>query len=298
MTIGRETLTVATEGSEKADHRPAAGFLSWLAILPMLLWLLAFVLLPNLLMVVVSFADRDEFGRIVSRFSTESWTRVFERVWLEIFLVSFCYAALTTVLCLLVGYPVAWTIARAEKSRRTTLLTLVMIPFWTSFLVRAYGWITLLKEEGPIIALLESTRLFSGKPSILYTPTAVVIGLVHAYLPFMILPIYGSAEKLDRSLVEAAFDLGARPSAAFFRVVWPLTRPGVAAGVLLVFVPCLGMFAVSDLLGGARFPMIGNVIQNQFGAARDWPFGAALGTMVLVLFAVAFYFLGTRRNVR
>lgn len=298
MTIGRETLAVAPERSEKDDRRPAAGFLSWLAILPMLLWLLAFVLLPNLLMVVVSFADRDEFGRVVPRFSIESWTRVFESVWLEIFLVSFMYAALTTVLCLLLGYPVAWTIARAEKSRRTALLTLVMIPFWTSFLVRAYGWITLLKEEGPIVAALQSAQIFSEKSSILYTPTAVVIGLVHAYLPFMILPIYGSAEKLDRSVVEAAFDLGAGPTAAFFRVVWPLTRPGVAAGVILVFLPSLGMFAVSDLLGGARFPMIGNVIQNQFGAARDWPFGAALGTMLLVLFAAVFYFLGTRRKVR
>src|SRR2546428_3253399 len=165
---------------------------------------------------------------------------------------------------------------------------LVMIPFWTSFLIRTYAWLLILGREGFLNAVLGWLHLMIAPLDWLYTWKAVVIGLVYTYLPFMILPIYGSVEKLDGSLIEAALDLGARPTAVFRRVILPLTMPGIVAGALVVFVPAIGMFAVTDLMGGARVPMIGNVIQNQFGQANDWPFGAALGMMLVAMFVIAY----------
>jgi spermidine/putrescine transport system permease protein len=166
-----------------------------------------------------------------------------------------------------------------------------MVPFWTSFLIRTYAWITLLKQEGLLNAFLKAVPHGLGPWDLLYTPAAVLIGLVYAYLPFMILPIYGSVEKLDGSLIEAAHDLGAGPLRVFSSVILPLTLPGIAAGTLLVFVPAIAMFAITDLMGGAKVPLIGNVIQNQFLQARDWPFGAALGVVFMALFAAAYWAL-------
>ncbi len=277
-------------------------------MMPLLLWLAAFVIVPTLILLVYSFCQRDELGELVFRFSTENYERVFgyardeegaliwDPTYLRIFGRSLAYAGVTTLLCGIIGYPVAWTIGRAPEARRNLLVTLVMIPFWTSFLIRTYAWILILSENGLLNAFLQSTRLISEPFPMLYTPGAVLIGLVYSYLPFMILPIYGSIEKLDYTLVEAALDLGAGPLHVFYHVILPLTRPGIAAGVLLVFVPAIGMFAINDLMGGKRVPMIGNVIQAQFtGQARDWPFGAALGISVVLLFAAAFW-LGTRRQ--
>jgi spermidine/putrescine transport system permease protein len=193
------------------------------------------------------------------------------------------------------GYPVAWFIARSREKHRDRLLLLVMIPFWTSFLIRTYAWITILKSEGLLNGLLLATHAIAAPFEMLYTPGAVVVGLVYAYLPFMILPIYGSAEKVQPEVIEAAQDLGCSPWRTFFSVVLPLTRPGFYAGVLMVFVPSIGMFAITDLMGGARVPMIGNVIQDQFvGQARDKPFGAALGVIFLLLFVVIYGWLQRR----
>jgi spermidine/putrescine transport system permease protein len=221
---------------------------------------------------------------------------VFTGTYVRIFVRSLYYAGATTAMCVAVGYPVAYFIGRAPERRRNLLLTLVMIPFWTSFLIRTFAWIAILSESGLLNGFLQYTRLISEPFAMLYTPGAVVLGLVYSYLPFMILPIYGSVEKLDNSLVEAAFDLGAGPVRAFQKVIIPLTQPGIVAGVLLVFIPAIGMFAVTDLMGGKTVPMIGNVIQNQFvGQGRDWPFGAALGMTLLVMFALAFI-LATRKR--
>ena len=226
-----------------------------------------------------------------------SLEEVFTGTYVRIFARSLYYAGGTTLLCVIVGYPVAYFIGRASPARRNQLLTLVMIPFWTSFLIRTYAWITILSESGLLNSFLQYTRLISQPFEMLYTPGAVVLGLVYTYLPFMILPIYGSVEKLDNSLVEAAFDLGAGPVRAFQKVIIPLTQPGIVAGVLLVFIPAIGMFAIADLMGGKTVPMIGNVIQNQFtGQARDWPFGAALGMTLLLMFAIAFWLSSRRRS--
>jgi spermidine/putrescine transport system permease protein len=172
-----------------------------------------------------------------------------------------------------------------------------MVPFWTSFLIRIYAWVTILKSEGLLNSLLVQLQLIAEPLELLYTPGAVVLGLVYTFLPFMILPIYTSVEKLDGALIEAALDLGAGPLRAFSRVIVPLTSPGIAAGVLLVFVPSLGIYAVNDILGGGRVDMIGNIIENQFkGNARNWPFGAALGTTLLVSFAVIYFYVNRRQR--
>jgi spermidine/putrescine transport system permease protein len=270
------------------------GTTGWLLLAPMLLWLLAFVVAPTAILLVYSFCQRDELGQVVFSFTGANYARIVDPVYLGIFGRSLWYAALTTALCLVIGYPVGYYIGRATPARRSLLLLLLMIPFWISFLLRTYAWISLLKGEGLIASLLQWMHLLAGPLDILYTPTAVIVGLVYTYLPFMILPIFTSAEKLDGAMIEAALDLGASPVRAFTQVIIPLTKPGIFAGVLLVFVPSIGMFAVTDLMGGAKVPMIGNVIQNQFGQARDWPFGAALGITFLALFAIAFWFLYDR----
>lgn len=272
---------------------------------PMLLWLVAFVVIPTAILLVYSFCQRDELGQIIYTFSWDNYRRIFVdsdtgkfgTTYLTVFVRSVEYAGLTTVICLLMGYPVAWFIGRAPESRRNFLLMLVMIPFWTSFLVRTYAWITILSTEGLLNSFLQYTKLISEPFDMLYTPGAVVVGLVYSYLPFLILPVYGSVEKLDNALIEAAFDLGAGPIRTFQRVILPLTRPGIMAGILLVFIPAIGMFAISELMGGNSQPTIGEVIQDQFLQARDWPFGAALGMTIVVLFAAAFSFTARQRDL-
>ncbi|MCF7689579.1 MAG: ABC transporter permease [Cephaloticoccus sp.] len=280
-----------------ASDRSRPGWKAWALLAPMVLWLLGFVVIPGLILLVYSFCERDEVGGVIFALNLENYRRVFDPIYLRIFARSIGYAGLTTIICVVVGYPVAYYIARASAELRNRLLLLVMVPFWTSFLIRTYAWITILKQEGLLNSFLQAAHLTSEPFNLLYTPTAVVIGLVYAYLPFMILPIYGSAEKLDNSLIEAAYDLGAGPLRAFSSVIVPLTMPGIAAGTLLVFVPSIGMFAITDLMGGAKVPMIGNVIQNQFLQARDWPFGAALGVIFMLMFALTYVIL-QHRNPR
>lgn len=270
---------------------------AWALLMPMVLWLLLFVVVPGVILLIYSFCERDEIGGVVFTFTLDNYRRVFDPVYLRIFGRSIWYAALTTGICAVVGYPVAYYMGRASEALRNRLLLLVMVPFWTSFLIRTYAWITILKQEGLLNGLVRGLDLGIGPFNLLYTPTAVVIGLVYAYLPFMILPIYGSAEKLDNSLIEAAYDLGAGPVRAFSSVIVPLTMPGIAAGTLLVFVPAIGMFAITDLMGGAKVPMIGNVIQNQFRLANNWPFGAALGVIFMLMFVITYAIL-QRRGAR
>ncbi|CAM2835147.1 ABC transporter permease [Rariglobus hedericola] len=283
--------------SSDSPHARSPRLWGWVLLAPMLAWLVLFVIVPMAILFVYSFCSRDDLGRVVFEFTFENYQRVFDPIYLNVLWRSICYAALTTALCVMLGYPVAWFIARQREAVRNRLLLLVMIPFWTSFLIRTYAWITILKSEGLLNGFLLSAGVIPEPLEILYTPAAVVIGLVYAYLPFMILPIYGSAEKLDNALVEAAHDLGAGPVRAFSEVIVPLTWPGIAAGILLVFVPAIGMFAITDLMGGAKVPMIGNVIQNQFFKARNWPFGAALGVVFTLMFIIA-YALIQRRGSR
>lgn len=278
-------------------RRPEAG--AWWLLAPVLIWLGAFVVAPAAILVVYSFSSRDELGRVVFEFQAGNYRRVFDPVYVGVLVRSTGYAALTTAICAVLAYPVSWHIARSPEPARRRLLLLVMIPFWTSFLIRTYAWINILKEEGLLNGALRYAGVIAAPLELLYTPAAVVLGLVYVYLPFMILPIYGSAEKLDPALIEAAHDLGCGPWRTFAEIVLPLTRPGLAAGVMMVFVPAIGMFAVSDLMGGARVPMIGGVIQEQFvGQARDKPFGAALGVVFMLLFLASYLLLRRRAEPR
>ena len=280
MAVTAATAVLATGPS----HQRRAGPGAWFFLTPMLGWLLLFVIVPTLMLVVVSFAERDSLGRVIYGFNFDNYLRAFDWKWLKILGVSVWYAFLTTVICLVIGYPVAYFIGRSNERWRGLLIMLVMIPFWTSFLIRTYAWITILSQEGLLNAALMSLRITSEPIGFMYTPFAVVLGLVYNFLPFMILPIYTSVEKLDGSLIEAAYDLGARPARVFAQVVLPLTKPGIAAGILLVFVPAIAMFAITTLMGGGANPTIGEVIQNQFTRARNQPFGAALGVLLLAIF--------------
>ena len=266
--------------------RPQAR--AWLLLAPGTLWLLVFFLVPILIMLVYSVMPRGIYGGVDPGFTLEHYRRFFDPLYLDILQRTFVWSMACTVICLVLGYPVAYVIARAGRWK-SFLLFLVVLPFWTSFLVRTFAMIFLLRDTGLINNWL--VKLGVDPIAMLYTPFAVMAGLVYGFLPFMILPIYASLEKLDFSLLEAAEVLGARPAERFRRVTLPLSMPGVVAGCLLVFIPALGSFLTSDLLGGAKEMMIGNLVQNQFSAARNWPFGSAASfiVMALVLAAVMFY---------
>ena len=279
-------------------HRRKPGLLAWLILLPLVAWLLLFVVAPTVMLIVVSFAERDALGRIVYEFNLQNYARAFDWVWLKVMLLSIWYALLTTILCMALGYPVAYFIGRAPERWRTTLLLLVMVPFWTSFLIRTYAWITILSKDGLLNALLVGSGILTEPLALLYTPFAIVLGLVYNFLPFMILPIYTSVEKLDNALIEAAYDLGAGPVRAFSQVIIPLTRPGIAAGAMLVFIPSIAMFAITTLMGGGSNPTIGEVIFKQFTSGRNQPFGAALGTLLLVIFLLALWLTNRQREER
>jgi len=286
----------ATVASASAGQGKPPGRTGWLLLAPLVAWALAFVVAPALIMLIYSFAQRGTLGGVVYDFTLDNYRNVGDPVYLQIVFRSIGYAAATTAICLVAGYPVAYLIGRADERWRNLLLMAVMVPFWTSFLIRTYAWVTILKSEGLLNSLLIQLRFIAEPLEMLYTPGAVVLGLVYTFLPFMILPIYTSVEKLEGALIEAALDLGAGPLRAFSRVIVPLTSPGIAAGVLLVFVPALGIFAVNDILGGGRVDMIGNIIENQFKTARNWPFGAALGTSLLLSFAAIYFYVNRRQG--
>ena len=289
-------LATAPGANDAQNYRRAPGLFAWLVLAPLLAWLVLFVVAPTVMLVAVSFAERDPLGRIVWTFTTDNYARAFDWLWLKVLLVSVWYAFLTTVVCMAVGYPVAYTIGRAPPRWRSLLLMLVMVPFWTSFLIRTYAWITILSKEGLVNSLLLNAGIISQPVALLYTPFAIVLGLVYNFLPFMILPIYTSVEKLDNAMIEAAYDLGAGPLRAFSQVIIPLTRPGIAAGAMLVFVPSIAMFAITTLMGGGTNPTIGEVIFKQFTSGRNQPFGAALGTLLLLIFILALWLTRKQRE--
>jgi spermidine/putrescine transport system permease protein len=293
----RDEVSSIASGPVQSGHQRAPGRAGWLLLSPLVLWAIAFVVAPAIIMLVYSFARRGTLGGVVLDFTFENYAAVADPVYLRIVTRSIVYATITTLLCLAAGYPVAYLIGRSSEKWRNALLMAVMVPFWTSFLIRTYAWVTILKSQGLLNSMLMGMGMIAEPLDLLYTPGAVIVGLVYTFLPFMILPIYSSVEKLDGALIEAALDLGAGPVRAFSRVIMPLTSPGIAAGVLLVFVPALGIYAVNDILGGGRVDMIGNIIENQFkGNARNWPFGAALGTTLLVSFGLVYWVVNRRQQ--
>ncbi|MFS8639504.1 MAG: ABC transporter permease [Symbiobacteriaceae bacterium] len=262
---------------------------AWAILAPAVIWLLALVAVPMVLMLVYSLAAGIAPDSPWPRgFTLEHYARLLDPLYLRIFVRSVVQAALATLFCLVLGYPLAYYIARSPAKRRGRLLLLVVIPFWTNFLVRTYALMVLMRAQGVINSLLMAIGVIDDPLPLLYNEAAVQVGLVYTLLPLLVLPLYANLEKLDDRLLAAAQDLGASPWAAFWAVTWPLSRPGVLVGSMMVFISAFGMYLVPDLMGGARSVMIGNLIQNQFLQARNWPFGAAASlTLTAVVLVVA-----------
>lgn len=265
---------------------------TWLLIGPGLGWLALFMIIPCGIIFVYSFFERGTYGGIEFIFSFDNFVRAIDPLYLTILLDSARIAATAMVVAVLLAYPAAYAISRAPRNRQSTLLFIVMLPFWSNYLIRTYAWIVLLNREGLINNGLEAIGIIDEPISLLYNEFAVVTGLVYNYLPFVILAIYSSISRLNPEIREASEDLGAPSYKTFLRVTLPLTLPGVAAGSVFVFVLSIGNFITPDLLGGGRIQMVGNLIYDQFLSARDWPFGASLsfiliGIMMILLFTQA-----------
>lgn len=262
-----------------------------ITLLPMALWTTVFVAVPLVYVLGLSFMKKAATWGVVAEFSLDSYKNLLNPVYLKVFAQSFWVAILTTVFALLIGYPFAYFTAKLPKKHRSLVLMLMLIPFWTNSLVRIYGWMILLRSQGVINGLLMQFGVIDKPLKLLYTFGAVLVGMVYALLPFMVLAIYNSVCKVDWSLVEASRDLGAGRAKAFFTVTLPLTMPGVMAGCVLVFIPSVGLFFISDLLGGAKTMLLGNLIKNELLSAKNWPMGAALSIamMAVTLLVIRLY---------
>lgn len=267
-------------------------FAGFRLLVPGLLWTIVFCLLPMIVVLAVSFATRGTYGGVVWEFSLDNYRDLLHPLYGRIFGQSLLMAGMTTGLCLALGFPLAYYIARLPSRRQALWLVLIMIPFWTNFLVRTYAWIFILRTEGLLNTVLIQFHLISAPLDLLYSNQAVLLGLVYGYLPFMVLPLYAAIERVDPALIEAARDLYADRWSLFRRVLLPLTKPGMIAGCVLVFIPSLGAFLTPDLLGGARSMMVGNLIQHEYLVARDWPLGSALSLvlMLMVMGSLLWYF--------
>jgi spermidine/putrescine transport system permease protein len=253
---------------------------------PALTWWVVLLVVPVGLVLAYAFFKRGVYGGVVYEFNLENFERVADQLYLGVLWFSLRVALEATLIALLIGYPTAWFIATRPARWRTALLVLVILPFWTSLLIRTYAWIVLLNNEGLINQSLISVGVIGDPLNLLYNEFAIVLGLVYGYLPLMILPLYAAIERLPAAMREASQDLGANAVRSFLTVTLPLTRTGVAAGCIFVFVPSLGNFIVPELLGGGRRQMVGNLIQVQFLEARDWPFGATLALAVIALMTI------------
>jgi spermidine/putrescine transport system permease protein len=258
---------------------------------PVTIWLGLFFLVPLLLILAYSFGKSGVYGGITLGFYPGNYLKVFNPLYLEIIVRTLVIALTNTFLCFLLGYPLAYFITFKGGRHKHTLILLVMIPFWTSLLLRVYAWVVILGGNGIANRTLQLLHITDHPLNLIFTPQAVTMGMVYSYLPFMILPLYAALEKFDRRLKEAAQDLGASRWHTFWRVTFPLSMPGVIAGSILVFIPSAGEFVIPNLLGGARSMLVGNLIQQQFLEARDWAFGSALAVMLAILLvgAIMFY---------
>ncbi|EHG7968465.1 spermidine/putrescine ABC transporter permease PotB [Salmonella enterica] len=247
-------------------------------------WLVLFVFLPNLMIIGTSFLTRDDARFVKMVFTLDNYARLLDPLHFEVLLHSLNMALIATLSCLVLGYPFAWFLAKLPEKIRPLLLFLLIVPFWTNSLIRIYGLKIFLSTKGYLNEFLLWLGVIDTPIRIMFTPSAVIIGLVYILLPFMVMPLYSSIEKLDKPLLEAARDLGASKMQTFIRIIIPLTMPGIVAGCLLVMLPAMGLFYVSDLMGGAKNLLIGNVIKVQFLNIRDWPFGAATSiTLTIVM---------------
>lgn len=255
----------------------------WLTVMPLYLFTLVFVVGPLIYMFVLSFCTRGDHYETVMTFTLDNYKKIAEPVYRNTFMESIKLAFTTTIITILLGYPFGYFMAKLSSSKKKIMMALIMVPFWTSSLVRMYGWSILLQSNGILDKILMGIGITQKPLKLLYTYPAVVSGMVYALLPFMMLAVYSSAEKMDWSLVEAARDLGASAWKAFWTVTWKMTLPGMMTGVVLTFVPSMGLFFVADILGGNKVPLVGNVIQEQLTKGRNWPFAAALSVILMIM---------------
>jgi spermidine/putrescine transport system permease protein len=285
-----------TVPSQTGSSAKKPGYPAWLSA-PAMLWMGCFFVAPLLIVLLVSLATRGTYGGVIWQFTIANYTELSHPLYLRILAQSLLFAAATTLLCLIIGFPLAYFIAKAPRRRQSIWLLLVLVPFWTNFLVRTYAWMVILRAEGLLNGWLLQWGVIDQPVEILYKPAAVLIGLVYGYLPFMVLPLYVACERIPPLLLDAARDLYAGNWSLFRRVIWPLAKPGAVAGSILVFIPTVGAFITPDLLGGARTMMIGNLIQHEYLVVRDWPLGSALAfiLMAVVLILLRSYFRADRR---
>lgn len=263
-------------------------------------WLLIFALIPFGLVTIASVLSHNENNLLQLPFTLAPYSELFNSIYFKIFKESFIIAGSCTLICLLIGYPFAYIIARMQNRYKGLLILLIIIPFWTSSLIRSYSMITILKQKGLLNSLLMSLGLIDKPLSLLYTNTAVIIGLVYNLLPFMILPLLTNIEQLDGRLIDAARDLGANRITTFRKIILPLTLPGILSGSILVFLPAMTIFYIPDLLGGSKSMLLGNLIQNQFLISQNWPLGSAISIvfMLLLAFLLLIYWRTTRNQQR
>lgn len=268
-----------------------------LAAIPILVWVGLLVGIPLVFVIVLSFLSRDNLGNIIVRFSLENYKKMFDPIYLKIFFDSFVLATLTGLLTLLIGYPIAYFTANLKPKNRSLAIILIMLPFWISSLLRTYGWIILLGNTGIINNLLLKLNIIYEPIPMMYRFGTILLGMVYMLIPFMIISIYNSVDKLDKNLLEASADLGAGKAKTFLKITLPLTLPGIAGGFTLVFIPSLGMFFVSDLLGGGKNIFLGNIINNQISKSRNRPFAAALSIgMIFLVLIVLFVYSRVSKN--
>ncbi|MBE9917747.1 ABC transporter permease [Paenibacillus donghaensis] len=251
-------------------------------MIPVLLWMALFLLIPMVIVVVISLMSRDTLGNVVFHFSLSGYKTFFESLYLGIYWDTLVLSVVTTVICLLVSYPLAYYIANAKPKIQTWGLVLITIPFWINFLIRTYAWVLLLRTQGIVNSLLLHFGWINEPLQMLYTKGAVLLGMVYNFIPFMVLPIYVALEQMDKRLLDAASDLGATRFKAFRHITLPQSKSGIMTGCVLVYVSTTGMFVVTDILGGAKSMMISNIIQAQYLGARNWPFGSALSVIFVV----------------
>jgi spermidine/putrescine transport system permease protein len=269
---------------------------SWF-LLPARVWMALFFAAPLAIVGAYSFLTRGDYGGVEHPWTMESYTRLADPLYLAILWRSLWIAGLSTAICVGLGFPLALFVSRAGK-RKNLYLQLVLLPFWTSFLVRTYAWLFILRDTGLINTVLSALHIIKSPLPLLYNDGAVLLGLVYSFLPFFVLPMYATLERLDPALAEAAADLGAPPWRTLWRVVIPVSKPGIIAGAVLVFIPCLGAYLTPDLLGGGKSVMLGNLVQNQFTTARDWPFGSAASLVLMIVSAILLVLLTTRRETK
>jgi len=253
---------------------------------PYILWTVLFTIVPLIIILIFSLSASSKIGSLSTDFTLDRYVQFFEPIYADVFFRSIKLSLYSTVFCLILGYPVAYIIANKKMRMRNFLILFIILPQWTNFLLRTYAWMSILKDNGPINSFLMNIGLIKEPLTLLYTDGAVLMGMVYNFLPYMILPIYTVILKIDKAYVEAARDLGASSAITFRKIILPLSMPGIVSGIIMVFMPAISTFVISDLLGGGHSMLMGNLIQNQFLAARNWQFGSAISMILIAIILI------------